>query len=98
MNVLNCCVILLLRRISSIEVWGVANVSFPCFKVMVGRLEKKKAKRTKNKQHKELDNLLSESFLFSRCSVKSHPPLTQEEKDFAEERKELCSNLVLISI
>ena len=79
------------------------NVSFPSFKVMVGRLEKKKAELTRNKKHRELDDLLSEPF----CSVaqpnptRGTPPLTQTGKDLAKEIKkneELCSKLSELSV
>ena len=80
------------------------NVSFSCFKVMVGRLEKKRAELARNKRHEELEIYMSEPF----CSQVSQPNVdieipnvTKAEKDLAKERKineELHSKLSQLSI
>lgn len=71
------------------------NLSFYCFKVMAGRLEKKRAELAQNKRHKELEIYMSEPF----CSQVSQPNVdieipnvTKAEKDLAKEKRNCIQN------
>ena len=63
---------------------------YHCFKVMAGRLEKKRAELARNKRHEELEIYVSEPFCLqvSQPNVDIEiPNVTKAEKDLAKERK-----------